>query len=278
VGAINFQSAHTWLMLQTNFPPDPTPDEVASFFHTIPDAFNPRAATLTRDGTSVLYPIFVNNTSNANMWSKIYDTIIASFLMAYLLFGFPGCNTWGHHHPSIIVQTWMMHLQHHITFLQYKIDIHYMTLMWPLNKQWHLQHVQTGDFVPCKLLAQALGLLYNSCFMRPLGSTLSLQLQYMVNNRVKAALQGCPSPHKQNIFANLLMHTSPWALSATSTTYQSFMKSILPTVRHGAILLAYSFLAQSNLPSSAMCLTKVWEGGLPNLASCDVSQKISCTC
>jgi len=83
-----------------------------------------------------------------------------------------------------------------------------MTLTWPLNKRQCLQqrittimeYFHAGGFAPCKLLAQALGLLHNGCFVLPLGSALSLQLQYAVNNKIRAALQGHSSPHRQRIF------------------------------------------------------------------------------
>ncbi len=65
-GAINFQSMCTHLMLQMVFPPDPTCNEVADFFQAIPDAFNPRAATLTSHGASTLCPVFDDDISNAN--------------------------------------------------------------------------------------------------------------------------------------------------------------------------------------------------------------------
>jgi len=53
-----------------------------------------------------------------------------------------------------------------------------------------MEYFHACGFAPCKLLAQALGLLCNSCFVLPLDLALLLQLQYAINDKVKATLQG----------------------------------------------------------------------------------------
>jgi len=92
-GAIDFKQAQVRFMLNTLFPPEPMPVEVASFSTATPDAFNPGAAILMRHGAAALYPVFVDEMGNTNTRSKIYNTITASVLAAYLLFGFPGGDT-----------------------------------------------------------------------------------------------------------------------------------------------------------------------------------------
>jgi len=110
--------------------------------------------------------------------------------------------------PCINVQKWTTSLCHHVTFLGFEINTCSLTLTWPLKKRQCLQqcitaikaHVWAGGFVSCKLLAQALGLLHNGCFVLPLGSTFSLQLQYAINDCIKEAFQGQNSLRKQCIF------------------------------------------------------------------------------
>jgi len=207
-GAIDFQRARVRLMLQTLFPQPPTSADIANFSQAAPDSFNPGAAALTSHGASALYPVFVDDTGNVNTRKKISDTVTASVLAAYLLFGFPGGDTWGHRPPCINAQKWPTHLRHQVTFLGFEIDTRAMTLTWPVDKRRRLQHrinvikenARAGGQVPCKLLAQTLGLLRNGCLVLPLGSTLSLQTQYAVNDKVKAAFQGGTSPRKQCIF------------------------------------------------------------------------------
>jgi len=163
---------------------------------------------LTQHGASALYPIFIDDTGNANTWANIYDTITALVLAAYLMFGFLGGDTWGNCPPCINAQKWMAQLRHRVNFLGFEIDTRDMMLTWPLEKRRRLQqHITTtmdyfhaGGFAPCKLLAQALSLLCNGCFVLPLGLTLSLQLQYAINNKIRAALQGHSSPCWQCIF------------------------------------------------------------------------------
>jgi len=195
-------------MLQTLFPQSPMSTDIANFAQAAPDSFNPGAAALTSHGASALYPVFVDDTGNVNTRKKISDTVTASVLAAYLLFGFPGGDTWGHRPPCINAQKWPTHLRHQVTFLGFEIDTRAMTLTWPVEKRRRLQHrinvikenARAGGQVPCKLLAQTLGLLRNGCLVLPLGSTLSLQTQYAVNDKVKAAFQGGISPRKQRIF------------------------------------------------------------------------------
>jgi len=207
-GAIDFQRACIRLMLQTLFPQPPMSTDIVNFSQAAPNSFNPGAVALTSHGASALYPVFVDDTGNVNMRSKISDTVTALVLAAYLLFSFPGGDTWGHRPPCINMQKWPTHLRHHVTFLRFEIDTCAMTLTWPVDKRHRLQHrinvikenARAGGQVPCILLAQALGLLRNSCLVLPLGSKLSLQMQYTVNHKVKAAFQGGTSPCRQRIF------------------------------------------------------------------------------
>jgi len=109
-GAINFWTARARLMLDTIFPPEPTPTEVEGFQPALPNSFNQGAVVLTQHGASALYPVFVDNTGNANTQSHIYDTITALVLAAYLLFGFLGGDAWGNRPPCINAQKWMVQL------------------------------------------------------------------------------------------------------------------------------------------------------------------------
>jgi len=99
-------------------------------------------------------------------------------------------------------------LSHHVTFLGYEIDTCQLTVTWPFERQHHL-HDQISEIlqafcstghVHCKLLAQALGLLQNGCFVLPLGASLSLQLQHAFNDRVALALSSPRSPWHQHLF------------------------------------------------------------------------------
>jgi len=109
-GAVNFRTTQACLMLDMIFLPEPTPTEVRGFQPALSDSFNQGAAVLTQHGASVLYPVFIDDTSNANMWANIYDTITASVLATYLMFGFPGGDAWGNHPPCINAQKWMAQL------------------------------------------------------------------------------------------------------------------------------------------------------------------------
>jgi len=44
-------------------------------------------------GIAALYPVFVDNTGNANVHHQVALTVMALVLSAYLLFGFPGGDT-----------------------------------------------------------------------------------------------------------------------------------------------------------------------------------------
>jgi len=143
-GAINFWAAQACLMLDTVFPPEPTPTEVEGFQPALPNSFNLGAAVLTQHGMSALYLIFIDDTGNANTQSAIYNTVTTSILAAYLLFGFPGGDVWGNCPPCINAQKWMVQLQHWVTFLGFKINTQAMTLTWLLDKHQCLQqHITT---------------------------------------------------------------------------------------------------------------------------------------
>jgi len=67
-----------------------------TFVQATQDALNPGTTTLTAHGISALYPVFVDDTGNAHMHHQIASMVTASIISAYLLFGFPGGNTWAH--------------------------------------------------------------------------------------------------------------------------------------------------------------------------------------
>jgi len=111
--AVNFHKACTCLMLDTVFPPEPMAKDIAGLYQALPDVFSPGAIVLMQHGTFALYPVFVNNTGNANTQSKICNTVTALVLVAYLLIGFLAGDVWGTHPLCIYAQKWTTHLRHH---------------------------------------------------------------------------------------------------------------------------------------------------------------------
>jgi len=141
------------------------------------DAFNPSAENLTSKGMLALYPVFVDDTANVNTHSCIIQTITASVLLAYIIFGFPSSDLWGIQPPCINENKWKMDLTHHMSFLGFHIDSCKLTITWPMDKQLQLhqciteilQLVHHDGHIPCQLLAQVLGLVWNGSIVLPLG-------------------------------------------------------------------------------------------------------------
>jgi len=193
-GALPFGDAQVCIMDNTSLPPQPPLVDRRQFTQATRDAFNPGATTLTAHGVSALYPVFVDDTGNANVHHHMSSTVTASVLSAYLLFGFPGGDTWAHRPPCINEKKWNYTMSHRTTFLGFNIDTRTMQVTWPLDKQTRLRDrineiiqaaTQDNGFVSCRLIAQALGLLRNGCAVVPLGATLSLQIQHAFNDCIK---------------------------------------------------------------------------------------------
>jgi len=95
-GALPLGHAQVHIMDNMIIPSQPSMTCCQTFVQATQDALNPSTTTLTAHGISTLYLVFVDDTSNANVHHQIASTVTASVLLAYLLFGFPGSNTWAH--------------------------------------------------------------------------------------------------------------------------------------------------------------------------------------
>jgi len=72
----------------------PTPSVTTAFTRATQDSYNPGALSLLAHGTSALYLVFVNDTSNANVRSCFLPMVTASVQAAYIVFGFLGGDPW----------------------------------------------------------------------------------------------------------------------------------------------------------------------------------------
>jgi len=115
---------------------------------------------------------------------------------------------WANWPPCINENKWHTDLTHVSMFLGFKINMHLMTLLWPLNKCicFH-QHItaileaySSHGFARCRAITQALGLLQNGCTVLPLDSMMSLQLQHAFNIKVSIAMGGTSSASHQHCF------------------------------------------------------------------------------
>jgi len=95
-GALPLTQAQVHIMDNTIIPSQPSTACCQTFIQAIRDAFNPGAAHLTAHGVSALYPVFVDDTGNAHVHHQIASMVTASIMSAYLLFSFPGSDTWAH--------------------------------------------------------------------------------------------------------------------------------------------------------------------------------------
>ncbi len=134
-GALPFSDAQVHIMNNTTRPRPPSPDMSTTFVQATMDTLNPGATSLTAHGVSALYPVFVDDTGNANVHHKMIPTVTASVLSAYLLFGFPGGDTWGHRPPCINENKWQNTMSHRTTFLGFEVDTRSMQVTWPREKQ-----------------------------------------------------------------------------------------------------------------------------------------------
>jgi len=197
-GALEFGDAHSHLVDQSSLPENPTPAEQATFSRANSDSYIPGASSLLMHSALALYPIFVDDTSNANICSRILPMVTASVLGAYIIFGFPGNDPWANCPPCINEHKWRQDLTFCTTFLGFEINTCTMTLTWPFDKRLRLhqciaevQQVNcTSGHIPCHMLAQVLGLLCNGCFVLPLSMMLSLTIQHTFNDKIKCAMQG----------------------------------------------------------------------------------------
>jgi len=95
-GALPLAHAQVHIMDNTTIPSQPSLACRRKFAQATRDALNQGAAHLTAHGVSALYPVFVDDTGNAHVHHLIESTVTASVISAYLLFGFPGGDTWAH--------------------------------------------------------------------------------------------------------------------------------------------------------------------------------------
>jgi len=133
-GAFNFQGVSTHLMDTTLLPPELTPAESCLISPVFQDSFNLGAMNMLAHGSSTLYPVFMDDTGNANIRSRITATITALVLVTYIVFGFLGNNPWANCPPCINKNKWTAQLTHLVTFLGFHIDTQSMTVTWPFAK------------------------------------------------------------------------------------------------------------------------------------------------
>jgi len=116
-GAFNFGTAHTQLVGNSILSTELTQADTITFTTASADMFNPGAENLTSNGMSALYPVFVDDTANTNTRSCILQTITASVLSAYVIFGLPSSDLWGNWPPCINENKWRTDLTHHMNYL-----------------------------------------------------------------------------------------------------------------------------------------------------------------
>jgi len=207
-GTSNFGTAHAQLVGSSIISPVPIQGTQNLFVPASADAFNFGAKNLTSTGMNALYPVFVDDMANVNTRSRVLGTVTALVLSAYVIVGFPSGDLWGNHPPCINESKWKMDSTHHMSFLGFHIDSCKLTITWPMDKQLCLhqciaeilQLVHHGSHVPCRLLAQVLGLLRNGAIVLPFSATFSLWLQHAFNDKILAAFKGKPVLWKYRVF------------------------------------------------------------------------------
>jgi len=135
----------------------------------------------------------VDDTGIAHTRDRMVGAITNSILAANVVFGFPDEDR---RTPCLNPFKWSPIATHTLRFLGYFIDTRTLTVQWPDEKHAQLaacltwtgliQHLGGNPTLTPRQIARSLGLVWHGFLVSPLGSFLSLRLQFTLNDAIRS--------------------------------------------------------------------------------------------
>jgi len=167
-------------------PPAPTPEEAAAFVPAVKDALNQGVAPEFADRPSLI--MYVDDDINCAIRPQMREALRCAVGSAYQTYGAPGtdrrgsCLAIGEKFPATASSS--------VEFVGYVIDTRLLHVEWPGDKVATLRdllhdwaHHATARSP--KEIAQLLGYIRNGAFLCPMGSFLSIRLQWTLNGAIQ---------------------------------------------------------------------------------------------